>query len=283
MKKSTCWFAFPFIVGLADSAAAQSPAKCDTATVLVSNHRLPAAFAHDWNAWDLVASCGSSRGVSTFVSALKSPVIVTELDASRLRRLFEVFDGRLEGTLFAAYTDAVSNGGGSDAFRIAAMRALVGMVEPDLEIRLPRVGSAQQSCGTAGRMYGRDRTSSTLPADAFERVIAAVSDVTTSGAAPRVKLAAACWQALLERELPDDVHKISISYVCGNKFRVTNNNHNPNGVDLNYVVGNNLDSGEFGVRGKGTYDLMVSDAGTVSIYLGRTLIASQANGGTVCK
>lgn len=279
MKKLISCLALLIFVSLAARAEAQSPAKCDSATVLVSNRRLPAAFARDWNAWHLVASCAG--GVSSFVSALTSPQITTESDAARLSSLFEVFDGRLDETLFAAYTDAVANRGGSDAFRIAAMRALAGMVEPAIEIRLPRVESAQQSCGTASRMYGRDRTSSTLPTDAFERVIAAVSDVATSGAAPRVKLAAACWQALLEDELPDDVHKISIAYVCGNKFRVAN--HNPNGVDLKYVVGNHLDSGEFGVRGRWQYELVVSETGTVSVYLGGTLVGSQANGGAVCK
>ena len=283
MRKLKCCLACSLLVGFVGSVEAQSPEKCIAATEYVLSHSLPPSSSHDWSAWNLVASCGSSRGIDTFVGALSLSQITSETDPTKLYSLFAIFDGRLDASLFAAYASAVSSNGGSDAFRIAAMRALVGMVEPDIEIRLPPVGSAQPSCGTAGRMYGRDRASSTLPADAFERVIATVSDVTTNGTAPRVKLAATCWQALLERQLPIGAHDISISYVCGNIFRVKNKNHNPNGVDLKYVVGNNSDSGEFGVPGKGTYDLKVSDSGTVSIYLGRTLIGSQANGGAVCK
>ena len=279
MKKLISCLALSALLSLAGRADAQSPAKCDSATVFVSNHTLPAAFAHDWNAWNLVASCAG--GVSSFVSALASPQITTESDPAKLRNLFQVFDGRLDGAVFTAYTGAALNSSGSDAFRIAAMSALVGMVEPDIEIRLPRVGSSNQSCGTAGRISSRDRTSSTLPADAFERVIGTVSAVATGGAATRVKLAATCWQALLERELPDDVHKILIAYVCGNKFRVKNSN--PNGVDLKYVVGNNLDSGEFGVPARGKYEIIVGEAGTLSVYLGSTLIGIQTNGGAVCK
>lgn len=280
MKTLICCLALSTCLIFGGRADAQSPAKCDSASILVSGHSLPPAFAHDWNAWRLVASCGSS-GINIFISALASPQIATEPDLTRLGNLFGMFEGQLDGALFTAYTGAVFGNGGSDGFRIAAMQALVGMVEPAIEIRLPPVGSPSQSCGTASRMSSRERTASTLPIDAVDRVIATVSAVATSDASTRVRLAAACWQALLERESSIDVHKISIAYVCGDKFRIKNTN--PNGVDLKFVVGNNLDSGEFDVPPRGKYDLIVGETGTLSIYLGSTLIGAHANGGAACK
>lgn len=285
MRRLTCYLTLSLTVGLAERVAAQSPAKCDSATALASGYPLPPAASHDWNAWRLVASCGASQGVGTLVAALASPQIVTETDPAKLNELFEIFDGRLDGTLFAAYTDAVSSSNGSDAFRIAAMRALGSMVEPNLDTWLPLAGSNNRGCTIGSRRLDRRaRTASTLPADALARVIATVSAVATSDASARVKLTAGCWQEMLEFNVPIDPRKISISYVCGNNFRVTN--ANPNGVDLNYIVGNHMDSGEFGVRGRGQYELtvsIVSEASTVSIYLGKKMIGRQANGGTVCK
>jgi hypothetical protein len=236
----------------------------------------------------LVASCGLTN---VFVAALSSsPQITSETEPERLEALFYIYNGRLDGTLFEAYRAAVANDAASDAFRIEAMRALGALVPPGLDILPPAVDFARRGCRAGNRpdekgiFIGKKAlpAPSTLPSDAVARATATYTAVAASGASARVRFAAWCWQQMLEAATPVDINKISISYECGNKFRM----RNANVADvelLTFTVGTNSDSGEFSVPAKGGYLLGVDTTGTLRVYLGRTLVGSAANGGIVCK
>lgn len=260
---------------LAGPAAAQSPAHCDQAVARALSSPLPRP--QQPGAWDLVVACGTQRAISTMVSALATSLVAMETDRESLRHFFWLFEGQRDGRLFAAYTDAVVKTSGSEQFRVAAMRALVKMVEPDLGFHTvaPCGGNRQPPMG--GEQIG----ASTLPSDAKDRVIATVTEVAASDAPACVRLAAKEARDMLELDTPVDGRKISIAYVCGDSFRIRN--QNPTGVDLRFVVGNNLDAGEFGVSKRSEYVLTVSETGPLNVYLDNTLVGTQANGGTVCK
>ena len=279
MRTSTrCLLMLTLCSGFATRGNAQTD-KCETAAFVVSRSKLPPAIAPDWNAWRVVANCGR---MDVFVASLASPQVTSETDTDRLTVLFSIYAGRLDGTLFTAYSNAVLSNAASDAFRVEAMRALGGLVFPSLDIRISPAGAAPPVCRVgARRLVDGDATPSTLPSDAFARGTATFTSVAITGNSPAVRFAAKCWQDLLERHTPVDLSKISISYICGTKYRVTNGNHR--GVALNFKVGATADSGEFGVPKSGEYLLTVATMGAISVYEGTKFIGSATNGGATCR
>ena len=80
--------------------------------------------------------------------------------------------------------------------------------------------------------------------------------------------------------------KIALSYVCDNKFRVTN--ANPSAATVTYKVVNTAEQGNLNLlakpKGAGPSEtvFVTQNTGTVELYLGTTLLASQANTGVPC-
>ena len=278
-------FALSFVAGAvmfaaARSATAQSASQCDASIAFVADRALPDARTGNWTAWRALATCGAS-GVSAFATAVSSTRVLSETDVTRITTLFAVFDGRREQALFDVYLAAIGNGAASESYRIGAMRALAGTVEPEIEIQLPPLNSGKQYCGTMSRQGTTPGIPSELPSDATDRIVTAMAGVVMSDAKPRVRLAAKCWQNLLERNAGVDIRKISVTYVCENRFQIRNGNTAT--VGLRYVVGEKLDQGEFSVNGKSSYALDVDGIGTVRIYLGQSLISARTNDGKDCR
>jgi len=80
--------------------------------------------------------------------------------------------------------------------------------------------------------------------------------------------------------------KIALSYVCDNRFRVTN--ANPSAATVTYKVVNTAEQGTLNLpakpkgAGPSETDFTTQNTGTVELYLGTTLVASQTNNGVPC-
>ncbi len=79
--------------------------------------------------------------------------------------------------------------------------------------------------------------------------------------------------------------KIVLSYVCDNKFRVTN--ANPSAVTVTYKVVNTAEQGTVNLPAKqagvpSETVIVTQNTGTVEVYLGTTLVDAQTNDGVSC-
>lgn len=290
MKKLTCYMGLLLSAGFASRAEAQNTARCDSAAAYVSRTPLAPWSGGGWGPWGIATSCGR---MDVFITALSWPQITSEADQDRVARLFDTYHGKIDGALFAAYSDAVSNGAASDAFRIEAMRAL-GALFSGLDLFVPQEGYVRRGCRVGNRPIvetivvgaGKPPTTSPkpsrLPSDALVRATATFAAAAASAGSDRVRFAARCWQDLFELRTPVDLKKVSVSYICGTTFHVKN--ANVADVDsLRFVLGKNLDSGEFTVGAKSEYTLLADTIGTIRVYRGTKLIGTAKNGGTVCK
>jgi hypothetical protein len=207
---------------------------------------------------------------------------MAETDVHRAIALFNVYDQRPDSQLFAAFRRAAVNPAGADAFRIAAMRAVAGFVEPDIEVTIPAPGSSNRGCGTTIRFGLVSRAPSTLPSNARQLAMETIASVVQSATSASLKQAATCWQEFLDLRTPVDLGKISVTYVCGNRFRIANANRRA--VELNFrLSGSNGYAGEFGVTPSNDYVLTVDTVGTLSVYEVSKFIGSAPNGGMPCR
>jgi hypothetical protein len=274
MKGAPALFIVLLLAIAGHRAGAQSRELCDDAVAIVTRSKLPPAADLDWNKWNLIARCGRT---DAYIAALQAPQITSEVDRERTEALFGLYHGKRDGALFTAYAAAVSNNAASDAFRIAAMDALGGLVERNLVVNVPTIGN----CTIGSRMGRIDSTPPSLPSNA--RVVAheTFAGVAAAAVSARVKMAAGCWEDLLDRHTPVDLRKISVAYVCGNKFRVVNDNHNM--ASLSYQLGDKDHTGEFDVRPRGERMLTVDTVATIQVYQGSTLVGSAINSGVKCR
>jgi len=286
----------------ASSAAAQSPAQCDSAAAAMLGRRLPPAHSDEWQTWDRATACGGPGLISKIVNEMRVPAVRSETDGERVRWFFGRFNGLREGALFDAYAAASTDASASDAWRIGALWALAGTLTDATanhmfgyrEVRLPPDGASPSVCSTTDRglmemsKYNLERPS-TIPPDALERAIALTHRIAATEGTSRVGVAARCWEGFLKREAPVDRNRITVSNVCGYRFLIRNANHAD--VALRYSVG--TDKGELTVDGEGTYTLQVDEDGPLRVAFATVetqpegavpgvVVAVTANRGVAC-
>src|ERR1035438_8136194 len=196
MKTLTC--SLLLMVACVSRAESQESAKCDSAAAYVSRTPLPPPSGGGWGPWGIVTSCGRR---DVFIKGLAAPRVTEETNEGSLEQLFDIYHGTVDGALFTAYINAVSNGEASEAFRIEAMRAL-GALFSGLDIYVPQEGFALRGCRVGNRPIvdyvvvgiGKLRTTSPkpsrLPSDALARATATFAAAAAGSGSDRVKFAA---------------------------------------------------------------------------------------------
>jgi hypothetical protein len=239
--------------------------------------------------WSRVAQCGSVGGTA-LANALSAARAVT--DSVYLRSLLSASSRIRDPNLFAMTLSVAEDRTASDAARIIAMLIALQQVNNhnDLAIGLSWSNAVTYPWGTScqqlvsGHEGGQYSSETSLPANAAVQLGTRL-DAIVFASPPNLQAVidpAKCVRARISAEAPDSVDPVSItlSYVCGNMFRVTNTS--PKWIDASYVVVRSTESGDLEVAPNTSKDFEVDRTGTVTLtYLGK-VIRQAANSATVC-
>lgn len=201
-----------------------SPSACARAATAVDGARLPDG-SDTTLFWYVLAGC--KTGSAAAANALQSPALRSETDPVRVGDFFKLFYGLRSADLFAALQSTLLDDATGPVLKRAAIRAFGAMHTP-IEFReADFLRQAPPSCGygplpTEFVPSGNPRD---LPADYLAQIIRTMRAVETDESNARdVRGAAHCWRVELEVPPPPSPKKVKLQHVCGQTFRVKNEN-----------------------------------------------------------
>jgi hypothetical protein len=239
--------------------------------------------------WSRVAQCGSVGGTA-LANALDAARTAT--DSVYLRSLLSVGSRIRDPNLFAMALGIANDRAASDASRIIAMLIALQQVDNhnDLAMGLSWSQTVTDPWGTSCRQLvpehegARYNSETALPANAAVQLGARLDSVIFAAPpnSPAVTDVAKCVRVQMSGATPDSVDpgSITLSYVCGNTFRVTN--ASAKWIDVGYAVVNSNETGDLEVAPNSSRNFEVDIKGAVALtYLGQ-VVRQTANGGAVC-
>jgi hypothetical protein len=277
------------------SASGQDPrtpatvTECDAAIAavdrLVSNPHKPSAVEQQqlWTA----TRCDARGGVAL---ARLVPLARTSHDVPGLQNAEAIATNFSDSTVARAMLQLASDAGATAESRIFAFRVLMGLHAPTTWFDQPSSYSATgTACRTRTIAAPPPLPGAPLPDDFAQRAGTVAKSVANGTAAQNVRAAATCAYRHFGAfaNLDVDATKISLSYVCGNDFRVRNDNAVT--APLTYRVAGTADEGDVNAPANGALVFRTDSIGTVNLFLalpnippGPQPIRSASNGGTAC-
>jgi hypothetical protein len=272
-----------------DPRSPATASECDAAIVsverLVSRPHAPDASEQQqlWTA----TRCGAPGGAAL---AKLIPLARTSTDIPSFIKAEEVATNLADSSIARASLQLASDAGASAAARIFAFRVLMRLNSPSTSV------DAAQSYATSGtncKMHTiaalEALPGAPLPSDLAQRAGALAKATAVSSAPANVRAIASCAYREFGAfaNLDVDPTKISLSYVCGNDFRVQNGNTVR--APLTYRVVSKADDGDINVPANGTLTFRTDSTGTVNLYLNLPVvpndpqpISTAANAATKC-
>lgn len=236
----------PRVVGAQRAEDVAHRNDCRLATQVITTGQ-PATKA-GWAA-SAVRECGAAAGASVAAAIRASR---TSRDLATLSRLGNVAVVLRDGVMFEAAIDVMKDADASLEARVFAARVLVLGLQPHLYMTYQQISKGNCYGEIRGSHATEARGGAPIRVELAERAREAGRGVHADSTAPHeVRLAARCaalHELALFREPTDDpgyvivVQDLTVTYVCGNRFRV----HNPYLVDMKIMYGlertRNLDS-----------------------------------------
>ena len=282
------YFACTLLVLCASSASAQQPtqAQCDSALAAVSGQRLPSSdpTVADWRGWRTLRDCGN-EGALAMAQAVQSAVVLTESDSLRLYDLFTTWWGVRSPDLYSAYTSVAQNASAVLPLRVLAINALGKFSLPEVTFFGSVLDPRATVCAPSFGNVDSTDVGAPLPSGFKSSVYATMKAIEADHSGPvTVQGAAHCWRVWLSQTQPFDPTTITLSYVCGNTFRITNTSANTYRFTYQSVGANVLTSESGTIYGKafGPTNFTMLYFSTVRLFYNGTLLQSKANGKTVC-
>lgn len=251
----------------------------------------------EW-AFQYIGRCGSDGGAA--LAALLSSNRFSA-DTLLLDRITWPARNFFDGQLFATSRDVALDASASVEARVLALRTLYFAVAPDRQVKyghLARTDGAYTQCRGDAQGVGSPVTAgASLPADFGQEVADLVQQIIGDSTAPQeVQFAAKCIDltdpesAVLpgvigsHEQLPSG--SITLSYVCGNTFQVTN----PFEVDLDlsYEVVGSTETGSVSLDAKQwggpdtTANINTVSEGNVRLYWDDVLVSEATNDKVPC-
>lgn len=267
--------AFAHTVEGQDPRRTASPEECSEAIRALRSAQVPELGADPW--W-IATRCGAEGG-----QALAELVgrFATESDTARLRTLETVLTDIEDASVFGAVLRVAADPSATPRARVFALMTLLSIHSPLTYVadrtNFPLSGPLRcQSSGLGGPLPMKGAP---LPPDYRQQAHRVAKAVEQDASAPaQVRGAARCLrQHLLVREV--DPQKIRLTYVCGRKFQIRNDN--PDGAWLNYEVEHSSEEGELEVP-SGALDFVADEPGTLRLFYEGQLVATEPNRGSTC-
>ena len=260
-----------------DPRGAASPEECSEAIRALRSAQVPELGADPW--WT-ATSCGAEGGqaLADLVGGFSA-----ESDSVRLHRAEQVFTDIEDAAVFSALLTLAADASASPRARVFSFMSLLRIHMPMVYVfdrtNLPLSGVARCRTWTLGGPL--PMKGAPLPSDYRQQAHRVAKAVEQDANAPvQVRGAARCLRDhLLVRDV--DPQKISLTYVCGLRFQIRNDN--PDVAEVAYEVENTTERGEFSVPSNGELvDLYAEEPGTVRLFYAGQVVATEPNRGTTC-
>lgn len=269
------------------SLAAQQPpqAQCDSAQAAVSGQPLPASGSTGWSWWITLRACGN-EGAVTMAQVVQSPAVMTETDSVRLGHLFYFFYGVRSPDLYTAYTAVAQNAGATVPVRLYSLTALGKLSVPELNFAgRDFVNPSITVCPSMFDMTDSSSTGAPLAAGYTASIYATMKALEAAGGGPAaVRGAAHCWRVRLARGQPLDPATVTLKYVCGNNFLISNQTIGTYSFTFQSVGANVKTSEQGAITASGPGDTPISMLypSTLRLFYNGVQIQSTPNGHTAC-
>ncbi len=262
--------------------SAQEPptadAQCSHAVQAVHDRPLEALEAGYWSA---ATVCGREGGLALAaglraVASLRDTVALQRAEAA-LRRIKDA------EVLSAAAAVATSASASYEA-RAVALRTLAVQHRADVSFVVPLfLDESSRRCRTFSVVRETIAEGNALPSDYVQRIFDAANEVVVEIAAPsELRLLAQCVRGVVQSALPrvPEPGTITVTHVCGQQFRVANNNSF--GVVLRYELLGTDVTGSVGVGPSSVRRINVELLATLRVFSDGVTIATVEPSGTPC-
>lgn len=272
-----------------DPRSPATAAECSAAIAavdrLVANPHTPDASEQQqlWTA----TRCGAPGGAAL---AKLMPLQRTSTDVAWFITGEAMATNLTDSSIARAAFQLAADAGATAESRIFAFRVLMRQHSPATWIDQPQsYSSTGTPCRTRTIAPLPPLPGAPLPGDFALRAGTLAKTTANSAAAANVRLIAACVYRHFGAfaNLDVDPAKISVSYVCGNDFRVRNDNAVV--APLTYRVVGKADEGDINAPANGSLTFRTDSIGTVNLYLDLPVIPndpqpirSAVNGETKC-
>lgn len=239
----------------------------------------------DGEAWHRVGECGAS-GVSALGSALWAARSST--DTLYLQSLLEAASRVKHPTIFGTSREIVTADSSSNDARVMGLLLLLTQYDPGYSRPLGESWATTMSVPVGSWCRLIHMTDSfqvqegALPADYLARIASTTEAAMFGNYSAVVKDLASCIRTTIAHEYPERVptSAITLTYVCDNKFRVSN--AGVFSIDVTYSVNNTTETGDLVVSPGGHTEFDTEMSGLVLLtYMGQ-VIRERANGGVPC-
>lgn len=242
--------------------------------------------ARDVVSWQLLPSCGRA-GAIAMANAFRAAR--SETDLAYLEKLYGAMGSSRHPAVFAAALEVMQEPSASAPARATAV--LIAAAQHDRRLALPlnlsfsevMAPSTAERCRLLPTFGGNYRSASPLPRDYLERLGTAVSRIVADPGTPQlVKSVVRCARPALGPALSAAVplSAIRLLYVCGNRFRVTN--QTAEWIDVSYKVSATEDQRDLVVAPRGETVFTTERRGSTSLFYRGKLVQSETNGGKAC-
>jgi hypothetical protein len=238
--------------------------------------------ARNMSQWGRLLDCGDVAGnaLSKAVRAASS-----ETDVDYLGRLYSAVVRVRHPAVLQSTLDVMRDPAASVPARATAILMAVSQHDPmrglplNLSYREVVTSSdAAEDCQL--RRIGRNlrRSSTLLPADYLRQLVNTTEQL--ADAPPVVRALAACANRVLRRDLGVDVSQLGLVYLCGNRFRATNQSQD--WVQVSYDVPGTRDRGDLTIPPAGETTFTTEQRGSARLKYRGKLIETEPNAGRAC-
>jgi hypothetical protein len=234
--------------------------------------------------WEFVSACGQP-GVAAIAAAVVA--LRNETDSLYLRKLTTVASSIRHPDVLSASQQIASDNSATVPARLSAL--LIMAAQYDNALTLPIRCSWDQfiTSGTGCRLTRVEDAEyvqeGVMPADYVATIANTASQIASNTQNPAVIRDFADYlRAFLSHQIPETVTPASIvvSYICANKFRVTNSGSVP--AMGNYQVGGTTERGDIAVPSGGSIEIITVMAGPITLSFPGFSTVPTPNGGSSC-
>ena len=237
-------------------------------------------------AWEFIGSCGQT-GKTALVNALGAMRL--ETDSIYLKKLVAVGSSIRDPGVLAAAQQVASDNAATIPARMTGLLVLIGQY--DSAVGLPmRYSWLQFTTVPSGpgcrirRMEDADYTQAApMPSGFVGSIAATVEQIAGNTQTPKVvRDFSGCLRSLLANQIPQTVSPSSIAttYLCANKFRVTNSGSIP--ASGTYQVENTIERGDVAIPSNGSVQIVTIATGAITIAFPGFTTVPVANAGISC-
>lgn len=262
------------------AAPAPTAEECDAAVAALN------AGSPTGAGWERIAQCGSA-GVTALGNALWNAR--SSVDSVYLLALHSAASKVRHTTIFGTAREVASSTSASLDARMMSLLLLLSQHERTLGRRSSETWQTfvtvpmGASCRLAAQTEAEYLTAAALPSDYIERMAATTEPIMNSTSAPAaLRDLARCVRTIIADTLPERVptSAITLEYVCGNRFRVSNSG--ALWIDVNYRVQNTTETGDLVVAPHAHTEFTTEAVGRVFLYYLGQDIRERNNGGLPC-